>query len=108
MYEAIKFTKKTQKESLDTNELKIYVKEKIQSDPIKYGGDNGNTHLVHEYFKDVHGITVPKYFDSKAGSLIRAKNKFLESHPEHDYRKKNKGKLTGAKCNPITDFLEDT
>lgn len=93
---------------LSTEDIKKYVECKIKSDPISYGGDNGNMLIVYEFFKDVFGIEVPKYFDSKAGSLIRAKNKYLEQHPEYDNRVVNKRKQPMSKDSTIMQLLEDT
>lgn len=89
-------------------EIKTYVTNKVVSNPSLYGSDNGNTHLVYEYFKEIKGIEIPKYFDSVSNSLIRAKNMLLEKKPKYDHRSKNKGTFTGCKFNPIENMKGNT
>ncbi|MCD4758959.1 MAG: hypothetical protein K8R39_11860 [Arcobacteraceae bacterium] len=86
---------------MENIDIKKFVANKVKSNPSLYGGDKGNTHLVYDYFKEIKGIDIPKYFDSTSNSLIRAKNMFLEKEPKFDYRKINKGIFTGLKFNPL-------
>lgn len=92
---------------MSKQDIKQYVANKLQSNPQLYGSDNGNTHLVYDYFKKEKGIIIPKYMDSISSTLIRAKNLLLEKEPSLDYRTKHKGIFTGCKFNPLEKLKGD-
>lgn len=106
MIEDIKLTKKDNLEFLpfEDVEIKEFIEDKIKSNPIKYGGDNGNTHLAYEYAKEILGVEIPKYLDSKFASLIRRKNLFLKNNPIYDNRAKNKTVITKKSTLHIQDI----
>lgn len=69
---------------------------KIENNPKKFGGDNGNPLIIKEYLTEFHGGTkvedLSKEAISQSVAVSRMRNKLLEVYPEYDYRKKNKPK----------------
>lgn len=69
---------------------------KIEQNPKKFGGDNGNPLIIKEYLTEFHGGTkvedLSKEAISQSVAVSRMRNKLLEVYPEYDYRKKNKPK----------------
>jgi hypothetical protein len=87
-------------------DIKTFVEEAIKSNPELYGGDRANRGLVEKYYLELHGFTIPPHIDTVSASLVREKNRYLKKYPKHDCRVKNKGKLTNASSNPITEILD--
>ena len=77
-------------------QVEAWALEKLQADPHKFGGDDGNSLITLAYLQEVHkGETVESLtiFAMKGvSSASRAKNNMLIRHPELDHRKVNKSK----------------
>ena len=80
--------------TLFMEQAETWVLEKLQADPYKFGGDNGNSLITLAYLQEVHkGVKVENLtiFAMKGvSSVSRAKNNVLLRHPELDHRKINK------------------
>ena len=69
---------------------------KIEQNPKKFGGDNGNPLIIKEYLAELHGGTKVEDLTQEAISqsvaVSRMRNKLLEVYPEYDHREKYKPK----------------
>lgn len=76
------------------NQLEDWTFKKIESNPKKFGGDLGNSLIMHEYLKEFYPdssvLDLEPYVMSILSSVSRIKNKLLEKHPQFDYRVKFK------------------
>ena len=69
---------------------------KIEQNPKKFGGDNGNPLIIKEYLTEMHGKTKAEDLTlsaiSQSVAVSRDRNKILEMNPQYDFRVKNKRK----------------
>lgn len=77
-------------------QLDVWTFEKIKSNPQKFGGDNSNALIMHEYANEFHAVSYvmqlePRFY-SVLSTVSRIKNQLLEDNPQFDYRKKYKPK----------------
>jgi len=76
--------------------LAVWTLETLESDPIVYGGDNGNPAIMVKYLQETSthdSIALITYETmSNAVSVSRLKNQILLDYPELDCRTKNKPK----------------
>ena len=74
----------------------VWTLEKIKSNPQKFGSDNSNANIMHEYANEFHAdshvIQLEPRFYSVLSTVSRIKNKLLKNNPQFDYRKKHKSK----------------
>lgn len=77
-------------------QLDVWTLEKIKSNPQKFGGDNSNALIMHEYANEFHAdshvMQLEPRFYSVLSTVSRIKNKLLRNHPQFDCRKKYKPK----------------
>lgn len=77
-------------------QLDVWTLEKIKSNPQKFGGDNSNAMIMHEYANEFHAVShvmqlEPRFY-SVLSTVSRIKNQLLEDNPQYDCRKKYKPK----------------
>lgn len=81
---------------LSNKELKDWTFEKLNSNPILYGGDIGNPAIIKAYLYEVNpNVKVEDLtFETISNSVAvsRYKNKLLEENPHLDFREVNKPK----------------
>lgn len=76
----------------DIQHIIEYVIMLVTAYPLTYATDGANNRLVDRYLKD----TKQSFRFSTANTLVREKNKFLEEHPQFDFRVNDRGKFTGS------------
>lgn len=78
------------------NHLHVWTYDKIKANPQKFGSDNSNALIMHEYANEFHAashvIQLEPRFYSLLSTVSRIKNKLLEKNPQYDYRMKYKPK----------------
>ena len=81
---------------MSVNIFYAWTLKKIEDNPHKFGGDNGNPAIIKEYLTEMHGktkaedLTLPAI--SQSVGVSRDRNKILEEFPQYDFRVKNKRK----------------
>lgn len=77
-------------------QLYVWTYEKIKSNPQKFGGDNSNALIMHEYANEFHAdssvVQLEPEFYSVLSTVSRIKNQLLENNPHFDCRKKYRSK----------------
>lgn len=77
-------------------QLYVWVYDKIESNPKKFGGDSSNPLIMDEYLKefysDIYVNQLEPTLMSVLSTVSRIKNKLLEKHKQFDYRSKYKPK----------------
>ncbi|PHO12565.1 hypothetical protein CPG38_06875 [Malaciobacter marinus] len=83
------------------SQLYKWTYEKIKSNPQKFGGDEGNPYIMHEYVMEHYGdnmVTSLQMQNFKIiSSISRIRNILLEKNPQFDFRVKYKPKNTKNK-----------
>lgn len=78
------------------NQLYKWAYEKIKSNPSKFGGDEGNAYIMHEYMTEHYGDNMVVALQMQnfkiISSVSRIRNKLLEKNPQFDFRVKHKSK----------------
>lgn len=81
-------------------QLYVWTYEKIKSNPQKFGGDNSNALIMHEYANEFHPnsyvMQLEPRFYSVLSTVSRIKNQLLEDNPQFDCRAKYKQKKKTA------------
>lgn len=77
-------------------QLYVWTYDKIKANPQKFGGDNSNASIMHEYinefYSDSHVMQLETGLFSVLSTVSRIKNYLLEDNPQFDCRKKYKPK----------------
>jgi hypothetical protein len=77
-------------------QLDVWTLEKIKSNPQKFGSDNSNANIMHEYANEFHAdshvMQLEPRFYSVLSTVSRIKNQLLEDNPQYDCRNKYKPK----------------
>lgn len=83
-------------------QLYVWTFDKIKDNPKKFGGDNSNASIMHEYmnefYSDSHVMQLETGLFSVLSTVSRIKNQLLEDNPKFDCRTryKSKKKITHA------------
>lgn len=91
-------------------QLNEWVLEKLEDEPLYYGGDIGNPAIMKVYLEEVHNVVLPLEALSACASVSRRKNKILEFREDLDFREvyaidRNKEKDNPTK--PFPNLLDD-
>lgn len=77
-------------------QLYVWTYDKIKANPQKFGGDNSNASIMHEYinefYSDSHVMQLEPGLFSVLSTVSRIKNQLLEDNPKFDCRTKYKPK----------------
>jgi len=66
--------------------IKKYIYDNIQENPSRYGVDNGDLHLINDYFVNQGWHTLTREQHKAIAALIRLRNYFLQENEAYDMR----------------------
>jgi len=84
---------------------KIFVTNSFNTNPQRYGKDDGDLNMVNDYFTKQGWQMFTREQFAAIASLIRTRNKFLTANPNYDLRKKHVAPMFVQLS--IYDYLDD-
>jgi len=84
---------------------KFFVTNSFNSNPKRYGSDDGDLNIVNDYFTQQGWEPFTREQFAAIASLIRTRNKFLMDNPNYDLRKKHVSPMFVQLS--IYDYLDD-